>query len=283
MRKICEFISLRKAVQTISPTKTTMWRIVRHALKLRFHHFTSVQPSTNAHTAQRRKFCQWNLEQPSELVARVVWTDEKFCLHQKPHRENDWIWSALDPHNICETNDRNDVKVMIFVALIDGRVPICHAFLDDDVNLTPVNCVCYLSLLQNTVWPRLQYMATRSPLWWMQDGAPPHCTISVLAFFNEKFQDQVISRRTANPWPAHSPDLKPLDFHFWAAAQNQVFKEKLDSIDSLVQYVICFAEGYSRDTNSKISRNVIERATLCLEAGSSHFQHILQDSCSRSF
>ncbi|QQP52245.1 Hypothetical protein FKW44_004336 [Caligus rogercresseyi] len=28
-----------------------------------------------------------------------------------------------------------------------------------------------------------------------------------------------ISRRTENLWPAHSPDLIPLDFNFWAAAQ----------------------------------------------------------------
>ena len=107
-----------------------------------------------------------------------------------------------------------------------GRVPICHAFLDDDGHLTPVNGECYLSLLQNTVWPKLRYTATRSSLWWMQDGAPPHCTNSVLAFLNEKFQGRVISRRTANPWPAHSPDLNPLDFHFRAAAQNQVFQRK---------------------------------------------------------
>ena len=268
--------SLRKAVQTISPTKTTMWRIVRHDLKKRFYHYTSVQPLTDAHKVQRRKFCQWILEQPSELVDKIVWTDEKFfCLHQKPHRRNDGIWSDVNPHKICETNDRNDVKVMFFVALIDGMVPICHAFLDDDGHLTPVNGDCYLSLLQNTVWPKLRYTATRSSLWWMQDGAPPHCTNAVLAFLNEKFRGRVISRRTANPWPAHSPDLNPLDFHFWAAAQNQVFKEKPDSMDSLVQCVTSFAEGYCKETIRRVSRNVLKRATLCLEAEGGHFQHLL--------
>lgn len=268
--------SLRKAAQRISPSKTTMWRIVRHDLKKRFYHYTSVQPLTDAHKAQRRIFCQWILEQPSELVERIVWTDEKFfCLHQKPHRRNDGIWSDENPHKICETNDRNDVKVMIFVALTDSMVPIFHAFLDDDGQLTSVNGASYLSLLQNTVWPKLRYAATRSSLWWMQDGAPPHCTNSVLAFLNEKFRGRVISRRTANPWPAHSPDLNPLDFHFWAAAQNQVFKEKPDSIDSLVQCVKSFAEGYSKETIRRVSKNVLKRVTLCLESGGGHFQHLL--------
>ena len=76
-----------------------MWRVVRHDLKLRFYHYTSVQPLTDAHKAQRRKFCQWILEQPSEFVERVVWTDEKFfSLHQKHHRKKTMENSVLLIH-----------------------------------------------------------------------------------------------------------------------------------------------------------------------------------------
>ena len=83
----------------------------------------------------------------------------------------------------------------------------------------------------------LEYAATRSFLWWMQDGTPTHCTNAVLAFLNEKFRGWVLSWRTANPRSAHSTDFNLLDFYFWAAAQNQVFKEKSNLIDSLVQYL----------------------------------------------
>ena len=51
--------SLRKAVQRISLSKTTMWKIIRHDLMIRFYHCTSVQPLTDAHKVQHRKFCQW--------------------------------------------------------------------------------------------------------------------------------------------------------------------------------------------------------------------------------
>ena len=268
--------SLRKASQQISPTKTTLWRIVRHDLRLRFYHYTSVQPLTDAHKAQRRQFCQWILQQPSNIVDRIIWTDEKFfCLHQKPHRKNDGVWANENPRNICETNDRNDVKVMIFVAIINGMVPIVHAFLDDDGHLLSVNRVSYLRLLQDIIWPRLRHSATRSQLWWMQDGAPPHCTNESLEFLNEKFRGRVISRRTQNPWPAHSPDLNPLDFHFWAAAQSQVYKEKPDSMESLIQCVQTFAEGYTQETIKNVCKNVLKRASLCLELGGGHFQHLL--------
>ena len=38
-----------------------------------------------------------------------------------------------------------------------------------------VNGDCYLKLLQDRVWPLFRSYAIRRNLWWMQDGAPPHC------------------------------------------------------------------------------------------------------------
>ena len=129
--------SLRKASQQISPTKTTLWRIVRHDLRFRFYHYTSVQPLTDAHKAQRRQYCQWIMQQPSNIVDRIIWTDEKFfCLHQKPHLKNDEVWANENFRNICQINDRNDVKLMI---IINRMVPIVHAFLGDDGYLSSVN------------------------------------------------------------------------------------------------------------------------------------------------
>ncbi|QQP49097.1 Uncharacterized protein FKW44_009626 [Caligus rogercresseyi] len=46
----------------------------------------------------------------------------------------------------------------------------------------------------------------------MQDGAPQRLHNAALEFLNKKFRGRVISRRTENPWPAHSPDLSPWSF-----------------------------------------------------------------------
>ena len=54
----------------------------------------------------------------------------------------------------------------------------------------------YLKLLQEVVWPRLYQIAICSALWWIQDGAPPHCTNEALAFLNDTFEGRIISRRT---------------------------------------------------------------------------------------
>ena len=66
---------------------------------------------------------------PERFVMNVIWTDENlFCLNQKTHRENYGIWSHEFPHEIVGKNNRNDHEVMLFVAIVDGKV-LCSAHL----------------------------------------------------------------------------------------------------------------------------------------------------------
>ena len=67
--------TLRKAAHRISLSKTTMWKIVRHDLKKCVYHYALVHSSTDADKAQRRELYQWILEQPSELVERIMRTN----------------------------------------------------------------------------------------------------------------------------------------------------------------------------------------------------------------
>ena len=45
----------------------------------------------------------------------------------------------------------------------------------------------------------------------------------------------------------------------------RISKEKPNSIDSLMQFVKSFAGGNSQETISIVSKNVLKRATFCLE------------------
>ena len=100
----------------------------------------------------------------------------------------------------------------------------------------------------------------------MQDGAPPHCTTVAKQFLLDKFHGRVISRGTDIIWPAHSPDLNPLDFHFWAAAQKEVYSQKPETIDSLIECVGSFAESCNEDIIRRVRGNVLKRARPCLRA-----------------
>ena len=163
-------------------------------------------------------------------------------------------------------------KVMIFVAIVEGKIPLVHAFIDERGGKIPVNGDCYLKLLQDRVWPLFQSYATQRNLWWMKDGAPLHCTNMAKSFLKEKFRGWVISRGTEFVWPAHSPDLNPLNFHFWAAAQKQVYLQKLESIGELVECVISFLRPMTRRRSGGWLWMLLSEQG-CADGG--YFQHLL--------
>ena len=269
-------VSTREAAPKMDLSSTTLWRILKWDLKAKFYRVACVQVLSEAHKEQRRQFCEWFIAQDQDFAQKVIWTDEKiFVLKQKPHRQNIGVWANSNPHLITESNDRNGLKVMIFVAVVNGKIPIVHPFITEEGRSLSVNGSVYHDLLQEKVWPTFRSSATRQQLWWMQDGAPAHCTNEAKTFLLEKFQGRVISRGTDRAWPAHSPDLNPLDFHFWSAAQRQVYRSKPENIDGLVQVVRDFAANYDQTTIKRVSANVLKRARICLRADGGHFQHLL--------
>ena len=42
------------------------------------------------------------------------------------------FWALYNSHEVFEANDRNVLKVMVLVAIVDGKVPIFHAFIDEN-------------------------------------------------------------------------------------------------------------------------------------------------------
>ena len=106
----------------------------------------------------------------------------------------------------------------------------------------------------------------------MQDGAPPPCTNAAKKFLLEK---RVISRGTAVSWPAHFPDLNPLDFHFWGEAQQQVYCEQPGNIEELIECGKKFAAAYGSSTIRRVAENVVKRARQCVDANGGHFQHLI--------
>ena len=150
-----------------------------------------------------------------------------------------------------------------------------HSFTEEDGRRLSVNTESYLALLKDVVWPVFRNTATRRGYWWMQDGATPHCTLVAKNFLQEKFQNRVISRGSAINWPARSPDLNPLDFHFWGTVQAEVYRAKPQTIENLVEYVRNFADSYDAEILRNAATNVLKRARLCIQADGGHFQHLL--------
>ena len=103
---------------------------------------------------------------------------------------------------------------MIFAAIVDGKVSVSHASINENGRRESVNGDYYLKVLQESIWPTFISFETREGFWWVQDGAPAHCTTAAKEFILKMFRGRVISRGTDVARPAHSPDLNPPDFHY---------------------------------------------------------------------
>ena len=91
------------------------------------------------------------------------------------------------------------------------------------------------------------------------------------------FGSRIISRLSSKfggiEWPAHSPDLNPLDYSFWSQAMSRVWKEKPTTLENLTLVVEEFFESCSEELIRKTVENVLIRAELCIKNKGGHFEH----------
>ena len=108
------------------------------------------------------------------------------------------------------------------------------------------------------------------------DGASAHTTKGNLNYLKSKFGNRVISRFMDVEQPSRSPDLNPLDFYFWGAAQQKVYDSKVKTIPALKQVVNEFAASISEETIRKVCDNITKRVKLCKQENGGLFQHKLK-------
>ena len=266
--------SLRIAEQKLDiPYQTISW-ILKNKLKMTPYKMSLGQVLTAAHKEQRLAFCQWLLEQPLDFEQIVCWSDEKwYHLTQHPNRQNVRFWSVANPHFHGNLKSQGCAKIMAFVIIVDGKVLPVIWHVDADGKSVPVNQDRYLKVLQENVFPNLGRKIKK--LWWMQDGASCHTATKVMTELRRVFKNRLISRNAEIAWPAHSPDLNPLDYSFWGQSMAEVYERQPKTIAELCEIVENFASNMSEDQVRKMVSNVRKRAQKCVEVNGDHFEHLM--------
>ena len=72
-------------------------------------------------------------------------------------------------------------------------------------------------VLMQTVFPYVWKNDDDDSFIFQEDGAPAHYANVVRNALNERLTNRWIGRRGTIEWPAHSPDLTPLDFFLWGS------------------------------------------------------------------
>jgi hypothetical protein len=141
------------------------------------------------------------------------------------NRHNCRIWGSESPHAVREY-ERDGPKVNVWCALSCHEVSGPFFFQEKTVNSTN-----YLDMLE--LFAVLQVAHLQPNVFFQQDGAPPHCGLTVRKSLNKTFPNRWIRRDGPITWLPRSPDITPLDIFFWGYVNNQVFRSKFGSVVEL--------------------------------------------------
>jgi hypothetical protein len=260
--------SIRRISRDLSIPISTTYKIMRSDLHLKPFKYHRSQELTEQHKRQRLEFCHWILASNID-PQKVIFTDEKW-FHLKPHpnRQNARYWTIKNPFLYDDSVKQGGEKVMSWAAIVDGRVLPIVWFNDGE----SVNSERYLNLLKKKLWPAVRSDANEQGYYYQQDGAPAHCSNECLSFLSDKFSDRVISRRSNQPWPAHSPDLSPLDYWFWGEMDSIVHQRKPSTIEDLKKLVSKTARKMSTENVRRAVASFSRRVQICAHKNGSHFE-----------
>ena len=270
--------SLHNASIALDIPTSTLSDILRKKLKMRPYKISLSQTLTEAHKQQRNTFCQWILEQDDETISQIIFRDEKwFQLNAHPNRQNTRYWSVSKPNLTFDVKNQHVAKVMAFVIVVEGKA-VLYWHQDENGKSVSVNSVQYIKSVKE-VLKSLPKRKLKNVYIWQQDGATVHTSNVTMQFLKGIFKDRIISRLakilSMPEWPAHSPDLNPLDYTFWGQAMQKVWEAKPKSIPDLKSVVEDYFSTIDKDLVKKCVLNIKKRAALCVKEKGGHFEHLM--------
>ena len=197
--------------------KSSVHRILRGKCELYPYKLQRTQQLSNRDKQQRMDFANFILSDPV-LLESILWTDESyFSLSGSVCKHNCVIWASEKPKETL-AHDMHAPKVCVWFGF-SAQYSLTPFFFESTI--TGEN---YKDMLEKHVVPQIRRQRRLTSTVFQQDGAPPHFSLVARNFISSIFPDKrVISRGFPQNWPAHSPDITPLDFYFWPTLKSRVY------------------------------------------------------------
>ena len=115
---------------------------------------------------------------------------------------------------------------------------------------------------------------------YMQDGASAHRSNRAQALCGELFPSFI----TKAQWPPNSPDLNPLDFYVWGAAQRTI-NAMAPQPSNLVELQVAVRKAISSIPISTMRRAIdsfYTRCRLCVDQNGATFKHVLKSAAAKA-
>ncbi|GFW70186.1 DUF4817 domain-containing protein [Trichonephila clavipes] len=218
--------------------------------------------------------CSNELQIP--FAASVLFTDEaSFSREGIFNTHNSHSWAAANPH-VTRTRAAQDRFLVNVWAGILGDHLIGPYILPD--HLTGPRYLIFLEqVLPELLDSAHVTAATRTSMWFQQDGAPAHFSVFL---FGITWMQHVVNDRLAvevSALASRSPDHSCLDYFFWGQMKSLVFETPVNSAEELVARISA-AAGEIRNTPemlSNVRRSMKRRCEACITCGGRQFEHLL--------
>ncbi|GFV40663.1 uncharacterized protein TNCV_2268341 [Trichonephila clavipes] len=208
--------------------------------------------------------------------ASMLFTDEaSFSREGIFNTHNSHSWAAANPH-VTRTRAAQDRFLVNVWAGILGDYLIGPYILPD--RLTGPRYLIFLEqVLPELLDSAHVTAAIRTSMWFQQDGAPAHFSISVRNHLDATCGERWIGRGGPVHWLPRSPDLSCLDYFFWGQMKSLVYETPVNSTEELVARISA-AAGEIRNTPemlSNVRRSMKRRCEACITCGGRQFEHLL--------
>jgi hypothetical protein len=260
--------STRRLESETDLSRATIHRILKNDLKLKCYIPTLVQELHDNDLKCRVDFAEKWLEMATcdpDFPNRIIWSDESiFKLNGIVNRHNCSYWSKENPRFVI-SKSLNSPGLMVWMGIMSDQImgPI---FFDEGT----ITGERYLLMLKEKVWPMIENRRDIQKLFFQQDGAPPHYSLRVREFLNEKFPERWIGRRGPLEWPPRSPDLTPLDFWLWGHLKEQVYAQKPKTLADLRHGIEVASSQITIDMCAFTCGNVTRRMERVIDANGAH-------------
>ncbi|GFT32354.1 transposase-like protein [Trichonephila clavipes] len=246
-------LSTRGIANEIGISYSSVWRILDDSALHPFH-YQRVQSLKECDFAPRQAFSQ---------------REGIFNTH------NSHSWAAANPH-VTRTRAAQDRLLVNVWAGILGDHLIGPYILPD--RLTGSRYLIFLEQVLPELLDSAHFTAaTRTSMWFQQDGAPAHFSISVRNHLDATCGERWIGHGGPVHGPPRSPDHSCLDYFFWGQMKSLVYETPVNSAEELEERISA-AAGEIRNTPeilSNVRRSMMRRCEACITCGGRQFEHLL--------
>jgi hypothetical protein len=201
-------------------------------------------------------FCRGLLREPANFFKNLIFSDEKW-FDSNDHGDQ-YHWRRRGEETRCRERVQAPAKVLVWGAIgVGWRHLVVLEINDDDRGVTSESyrkkCLASLRKVPELRGRRLQ-----------QDGAKVHWTAE-----NREYIRRVLKLPVLQKWPAHSPDLNPIE-NLWSVVQRQVSRRGPWAVEELREYVSSEWAAVPQSVVDSLVLSFKSRLQRCLERGGLH-------------